>query len=157
MTDLIAYDATDPGNIPADAAVILYYGDGKYEWTSDSLARFPKARRRAITVEGDPACNIADVEHGDMKPSDVPAFLAAWWQEHPGGSRGTVYCTRSTLVAVQAICAGREFNVWLATLDGSQPRSIDPPGTLVAVQYAGGVTAEYDTSIVWDRSWPRRP
>lgn len=156
-TDLYAYDSTRPSLIPAEAGVILYYADGKYEWTSEDLARFPKARRRAITVEADPAANILDVESGDARPSDVPAFLRAWRHLHPEGECGTVYCSRSTLIAVQAICTVLCYNVWLATLDGSKPRSIDGGGTLVAVQFAGGNMAEYDLSVVWDRSWPRRP
>ena len=161
MTDLLAYDSTQPSLIPADAKVILYYCDGKYRWTGEDLARFPDARRRAITVEGNPAANIADVESGDMRPDDVPAFLRAWRHEHPHGEPGTVYCSRTTLIAVRTILARAgfnylEWNCWLSTLDGSKPREAEYGGKpLVAVQYAGGPDAEYDTSVVWDRSWPR--
>jgi hypothetical protein len=161
MTDLIAYDSTRPALIPADAAGILVYGDGKFEWTAEDLARFPKARRRSITVTGDPSCNILDVENGDARPSDVPNFLRAWKHEHPHGEDGTIYCSRDTLAEVQLSLypIGLTFNLWLATLDGSQPRTIENPATsrLVAVQYAGGPDADYDVSVVYDRSWLRRP
>ena len=46
-SQLLAYDSTRPELIPADAAVVLYYGDGRYAWTAEDLKRFPAARRRA--------------------------------------------------------------------------------------------------------------
>ena len=161
-SQLLAYDSTRPELIPADAAVVLYYGDGRYAWTAEDLKRFPAARRRAITVLGDPACNIADVENGDMKPGDVPNHLRGWRHDHPGGEPGSVYCNRSTLPTVQAVCAHAgigplDWNLWLSTLDGSRPVSVEGGGRLVAVQDQGGIDADYDVSVVWDRSWPRRP
>jgi hypothetical protein len=161
MTDLLAYDSTRPALIPDSAMVVLYYGDGRYAWTGDDLKRFPAARRRAITVLGDPACNVADVENGDMRPGDVPNHLREWRHDHPGGEPGTVYCNRSTLPTVQAVCEKAsigpgDWNLWLATLDGSKPRTVEGGGRLVAVQYQGGLDADYDVSLVLDRSWPRR-
>jgi hypothetical protein len=154
MGDLLAYDSTRPELIPATAPVILYYADGRYKWSGEQLARFPDARVRAITVEGDPVCDIIDVESGDCTPGDVPNFLRA--RLDMGVATGTVYCNRSTLATVQLMAGSLPFNLWLATLDGSKPNAVTGPGRLVAVQYAGGEDAEYDTSIVWDRSWPRR-
>jgi hypothetical protein len=154
MSEFLAYDSAQPDRIPRDAQVVLYYADGRYEWTGAQLDLFPKARVRAITVLGDPECNIIDVESGDCTPLDVPQFLDA-----RAGMRvdtGTVYCSRSTLPGVQAMAGDRAFNVWLATLDGSKPVTVAGRGRLVAVQFAGGPDAEYDTSVVWDRSWPRR-
>lgn len=152
---LLAFDSIQPESIPAEAAGILYYADGRYAWTAEHLARFPSARRRAITVLGDPVCNVADVETGDLRPGDCLNFLRAWRHEHPAGEPGTIYCSRDTLPAVQALVGDREpFNVWLATLDGSKPRVIDGPGELVAVQYSGELS--YDVSAVWNRSWLRR-
>jgi hypothetical protein len=155
LSDLLAYDSTRPELIPASAPVVLYYADGAYKWTAEALARFPDARIRAITVEGDPVCDIIDVESGDCTPGDVLNFLRA--RHENGLATGTVYCDRSTLGLVNAAVAKvLPFNAWLATLDGSKPTTCEGPGRLVAVQFAGGPDADYDTSVVWDRSWPRR-
>jgi hypothetical protein len=152
-----AYDSTQPWLIPLEAPAVLIYADGLYKWSEASVKRLAHCRYRHITVLGDPAANICDVETGDVRPAQAPEFLRGWRNLHPTGSPGTIYCNRSTLPAVQAACQGLEFNVWLATLDGSRPLSIAPPGRLVAVQYQGGAAAPYDLSVVWDESWPLRP
>lgn len=155
---LLGYDSIEPGLIPADAAVIFPYADGPHAWTAEDLARFPRARRRSITIEGDPACNIADIENGDMRPADAPRFLEGWREEHPLAGPGTIYCNRDTLIEVQAVLGAAkisEWNLWLATLDGSRPRTVTGGGRLVAVQYDDHIG--YDLSVIWDRSWPRRP
>ena len=153
MSYRLAYDGTRPELIPAHAEGIMYYADGDFAWTKEDLARFPKARRRAITVLNNPHANIADVEKGNMVPSDCPGFLAAWRHEHARGLPGTIYCSRDTLAEVQAVCHGLEYSVWLATLDGTIPTSIKGGGTLVAVQYEGGLTAEYDVSALLNDTW----
>lgn len=151
---LTGYDSTRPGLIPAGAECFFYYCDGNFRWSDESIARFPHAKRRAITVLGNPTANIADVEKGNMTPEDVPGFLRGWREHHPDGYPGTVYCSRSTLVQVQLWCKGMEFGVWLATLDGSIPTHITGGGTLLAVQYEGGPTAPYDVTRVLDEDWP---
>lgn len=158
---LIGYDSTRPELIPADALVVFPYGDGDYRWTHEQLARFPNARRRSITVLGDPACGIADVETGDMRPGDVPGYLRD--RKAEGGSPGCVYCDRSTVEPVQAIVAKAgilpsEWFIFISTLDGTliTPEQHLGGGVLVACQNEGGPDADYDKSRVWRRSWPIR-
>jgi hypothetical protein len=163
LVPLYGFDSTEPAAIPADAAVIFPYGDGLYAWTAAEVERFPRARRRYITVTGDPACNIFDVEHGDGTPADAPDFLQEWRDEH--GGPGCIYCNRSTLPAVQRHChaAGLAHDSWrlfLSTLDGTliRPGAIRGGGVFVAVQLdtITSPRGAYDRSRVWARSWPRR-
>ena len=157
MTDLLAYDSARPELIPASAAAILPYADGLFAWPLDQVARFPRAARRYITVEADARiASIGDVESGDMAPEDAPDFIDERRARFPG-PRPAIYCNRSTLPAVQSHCGDREYDVWLATLDGSIPASITGGGRLVAVQFEGGGQAPFDVSKVLDPAWLRNP
>lgn len=150
---LIAYDSAQPRLIPAAAAAILPYADGKFAWPLAQIARFPHARRRYITVLGNARiASIGDVENGNISPAGAPDFIDDRRAFFPG-PRPTIYCNRATLPDVQSHCQGREYNVWLATLDGTVPTSITGGGHLVAVQYKGGPTAPYDETEVLDPAW----
>jgi hypothetical protein len=152
---LHAYDSAHPEHIPAAAAAILPYADGRYRWPLEQVARFPDARRRYITVAGNAAiASVADVEAGDLAPGEAPAFIRARRILFPR-TRPTIYCNRSTLPLVQEACAGLDYNVWLATLDGDKPTAITGGGRLVAVQFEGGPDAGYDVSVVYDEHWLR--
>lgn len=61
-----------------------------------------------------------------------------------------IYCSRSTVGAVQAELQGVSWFLFLATLDGTRPKSWDGKPT-IAVQYWGGGNAPYDLSWWWDR------
>lgn len=155
MTDFLAYDATNPGNIPATAAGILPYADGQFRWSVPEVARFPKARRRYITVLGNAAvASIADVEKFDLTPGAARGFVIGRRCLFPG-TRPTIYCSRDTLPAVQESCHGLEFDVWLATLDGTVPASITGAGRLVGVQYEGGEDSPFDVTKVLVSDWLR--
>lgn len=152
---LLGYDSARPDLIPKDAQVVFPYADGNYAWADQREELFPQARYRLITVFGNAAiASIADVEVGnpDLWPPDkARAFVIA---RHDSGHRATIYCNRGDLPGVQQACNGLDYDVWLATLDGSQPTSIEGGGRLVAVQYQGGEDAPYDVSVIWDETWP---
>lgn len=146
------YDSTRPDLIPASAPAVLIYADGLFKWSHADKARFPHARHRAISVLNNPSiAAVLDVELGDATPQDAPEFIKK------RGGDACIYCNRATLPAVQKACAGLDYRVWLATLDGSKPTSIRGGGKLVAVQYQGGQQAHFDVSVVYEPDWLRPP
>ena len=64
------------------------------------------------------------------------------------GKRARVYSDLSNLPTVRSELDGLDYLVWLATLDGNKLSANYTPG-LWGVQFAGGPTAEYDTSILY--------
>jgi hypothetical protein len=140
------YDSTDPGKIPAHSRACLYY-DGVYAATTIQAARFEAVRW--ITVYGNYSdCGIADYEeHNPVY--DLPGALRGFVEGRlASGHRARVYCNRANLPKVRAQLEGLDYLVWLATLDGDKLSPGATPG-LWAVQYAGGVDADYDTSILY--------
>jgi len=140
------YDSTQPDLIPEGTYACLYY-DGDYAATAEQAKRF--AAVRWITILGDYAnCGIADFEQGNPVFSQ-PGALRAFVQGRMNmGKRARVYSDLSNLPAVRSELDGLDYLVWLATLDGNQLSPNYTPG-LWGVQYAGGPTAEYDTSILY--------
>jgi hypothetical protein len=140
------YDSTRPDLIPADTAACLYY-DGLYAATPEQAKRFRAVRW--ITVLGDYRnCGIADFESGN-EVYDKAGALREYVQGRVNmGARARVYCDRSNLELVRADLKGLNYLVWIGTLDGNKLSPDWTPG-LWAVQYAGGETAAYDTSILY--------
>jgi hypothetical protein len=140
------YDSTQPELIPAGSHACLYY-DGDYAATAEQAKRF--AATRWITVLGDYAnCGIADYEAGNEVYAQ-PGALRAWVEgRHKMNVRARVYCDRANLAAVRSHLEGLEYLVWISTLDGDKLSASYTPG-LWGVQYAGGVTASYDTSVLY--------
>ena len=140
------YDSTQPGKIPAGAHACLYY-DGDYKATAEQAKRF--AATRWITVTGDyKNCGIADFEAGNSvfsKPGALRAFVAG---RDEMKARARVYCDQSNLPKVRAELEGLDYLVWLGTLDGNKLSAGYTPG-LWAVQFAGGMKADYDTSVLY--------
>lgn len=146
MTTLF-YDAVTPANIPAGSDACLYY-DGDYAATPEDAKRFKQVRW--ITVLGDfYDCGIADYEAGNEVYSQ-PGALRDWVQGRiQAGHRARVYCNRASLPIVRTLLSGIDtYQVWVSTLDGDH---LNPTWTagLWAVQYAGGPTAAYDTSVLY--------
>jgi hypothetical protein len=182
---LIAYDSTTPAEIPAGAAAVLPYLDGRYAWSASHLTRFPHAKSRLITVLGDPAAGICDVERGDVPAAApaVPDHVAAAATAATGGRQdqaaamafkavtargyieerattkarwpGIIYCNRSTLSVVQQHCAGLQYGVLLATLDGDRPRYYSG-AWIVGIQYKN-VPGKYDMSEIYEVDWLLNP
>jgi hypothetical protein len=140
------YDSTQPDLIPEDTYAALYY-DGDYAATPEQAKRF--AAVRWITILGDYAnCGIADFEQGNPVYSQ-PGALRAFVQGRMNmGKRARVYSDLSNLPTVRSELDGLDYLVWLATLDGNKLSPNYTPG-LWGVQFAGGPTADYDTSILY--------
>jgi hypothetical protein len=147
---LTAYDSVNPELIPSAAQAVFPYADGDFAWSN---ARFPKAKYRYITVTGEPAVDICDVEPGCVWP---PQRARAWAQaRHDANKDITVYCNRANFQAVKIALSGFTWGLFLATLDGSTP-TIYENMPLRAVQYT---TREglYDESLVYDEAWLLTP
>jgi hypothetical protein len=140
------YDSTRPAEIPAGSHACLYY-DGDYAASPAQAKRF--AATRWITVLGDYRnCGIADFEAGNevySKPGALRAFVEG---RKSMNVRARVYCDLSNLQTVRSELAGLAYLVWLSTLDGNKLSADYTPG-LWGVQFAGGPTAAYDTSVLY--------
>lgn len=143
MTDF--HDSARWGLIPKAAPAALYY-DGRYAAPASAASQFPRVRW--ITVTGDwQHAGIIDYEYGE--PDYRPVALRAWAEgriQH--NMRARVYCNRSTLPAAQAAVKGLPVEWWVSTLDGDKLSAGFVPG-LWAVQYEGGMTAQFDTSVLY--------
>jgi hypothetical protein len=140
------YDSTQPELMPAGSHACLYY-DGDYAATTAQAKRFAAARW--ITVIGDYRnCGIADFEAGNEVFSKSGALRSFVQGRINMGTRARVYTDLSNLPKVRSECEGLNYLVWLATLDGNKLNKNYTPG-LWGVQYAGGVDANYDTSVLY--------
>jgi hypothetical protein len=162
MTNRIMYDAVTPANIPDNAppgTIIAVYRNGRY--AADPAAvetRFPASKYAGIWIDvnsTDPAnSQVLDVETGDATPADAPGWIKARLAAVPR-ALPTVYCNRSTIAAVILACdaAGLRLGIhywfWISTLDGT----LYEADGVVACQDQGGVTAPYDTSVVYADWW----
>jgi hypothetical protein len=140
------YDSTQPELIPEGTHACLYY-DGDYAATAEQAKRFSAVRW--ITVLGDYAnCGIADFEQGNAVFSQPGALRAFVQGRIDMGKRARVYSDLSNLPTVRSELDGLAYLVWLATLDGNKLSADYTPG-LWGVQFAGGPTANYDTSVLY--------
>lgn len=139
------YDSTQPQLIPAGTHACLY-GDGEYAATGFDTRRF--AAVRWITVDGSPGCGIADYEQGNPVFDNAGALRTYVERRTGGGHRARVYSDLSNLPAVRDQLKGLDYLVWLSTLDGNKLSKDWTPG-LWGVQFAGGPTADYDTSVLY--------
>jgi hypothetical protein len=140
------YDSVSPEKIPAGTHACLYF-DGRYAARPEAAKRF--AAVRWITVLGDYRhCGIADYEQGNEVYNRAGALREYVQGRINMGTRARVYCNRSTLPRVRSVLEGLHYLVWIGTLDGNK---LSPNWTsgLWGVQYAGGMTAAYDTSILY--------
>ena len=146
------YDAANPANIPSSARVVGAYPMGEFAWPREAYARFADAIKVLIAVEFDAAglwqhCNVADVERYALGPADARRFIEYRQSIHKPGN--TVYCSASSLPAVQEACKGLAYWVWLADWTG-QPEDIEQAA---AVQYRGNVPPGYDLTAVFSQAW----
>jgi hypothetical protein len=140
------YDSTQPALIPEGAHACLYF-DGDFAATAEQAKRF--AAVRWITVLGNYSnCGIADFEAGNEVFSQSGALRAFVEGRRNMGVRARVYCDRANLATVRSELDGLNYLVWLSTLDGDKLSAGYTPG-LWGVQFAGGLTADYDTSVLY--------
>src|SRR5580658_4402779 len=147
-------DSATPWLIPArfnsPDCLVAPYLDGLYEWQPRQIARFPLAVKVPITVFGDPAAVVADVETGNMGPDQ----FVTWLRERieAGESYHALYSSKDEkpLVDQAVIAAGMSPDIygWWAADPTGAPHQV--PGA-VAVQF--GWWAGWDGSAVWSAAW----
>jgi hypothetical protein len=145
------YDSVDPFAIPADAAIVAGYGDGRYQWTSEGWARFSGVQL-SIVVSALDSGDVLDVEKGDATPAEARDWVLNY--KRPVFTVPTIYCNRTAMADVQRALDGLTYDLWIATLDGNT----DPlswPG-VGAVQHLGSNLSggHFDLSVCNDW-WPR--
>lgn len=96
----------------APAAPIACYINGAFAWSPAQEAMF--ARKIRISVEpGQPSAaryaRVLDVERGDARPADVPAFLAERDKVSPNG---TIYCSLAAVPDVLRVVDVRLSPRW---------------------------------------------
>jgi hypothetical protein len=145
------YDSVNAGSIPRGATMTAGYGNGEFKWTAADWALFPHARHVRIDVNGtDPqGCGVLDVERFDATPAMVPGWIRARRKALPLG-RAVIYCSRSSVPAVQAAAGGLRYSLWVADWTNAPHHA----GDAIAVQYRN--TPGYDLSVVYDDTWHSR-
>ena len=141
---LTMFDAVTVGNLPATARYVALYVDGQYANLPAGKARCPHAEVLTITVTGG-AADCCDCEAGDLTPAQAEAWVAE--RLAAGQYRPCVYANAATWSAgLEAALAkyGSRIRRWTAAYPGA---GATVPAGFDAHQYAGGVTAPYDTSV----------
>lgn len=155
----IGRDSTTAADIPVSGTdVAMGYANGRYAWSQADWIRFGHIVHVSIDVNGSsPSADVLDVETGDATVSQAPS----WARLHNAHSEfpAVIYCSRSVLtplfnaMAANGLQIGRDFKIWIATLDGT--RAVPDMTGVVAVQYAGEsqTGGHYDESIIYDDTW----
>jgi hypothetical protein len=145
---LLMADSATPKDIPDNwTGAVAAYINERYAWPHAQIARFDQVIR--ISVTGDPAearrARVIDVEQFAATPADAARFIRE--RIRLGHHDATVYCSRSRIPEVQAACAGLAFRFWVADWTG-EPHKIHGIDAW-AVQYHGGPSLAFDTSIIY--------
>lgn len=142
------YDGVTARSLPANAAIVAGYVDGRYAWSAADWARFPNALKVEIAVFATTVADILDVEVGnDMTPADWVSWVKLC-RAH--GRNPAIYMNTSTWPQVRnafRVAGVAEPLYWVAAYDGV---AVIPAGA-VGKQYASNNS--YDTSVVVD-NWP---
>jgi hypothetical protein len=149
---IIAYDAANPVHIPASAAAVLPYSDGRYRWSN---ARFPHALFRYYTITGLASADIADFEPGCIWPGSA---LRSWAERRTAAGHPdlTVYVSRDDYPEAVAAMQGFTWHLGLATLDGTKFSSWQGRPVRYC-QFTDRVSLDYDMSEVYDVAWLNHP
>src|SRR5947209_2784972 len=142
------YDSVTAADIPSDAKVVAGYINGRYAWSEADWARFPSAQQVRITItaatnDGD----VLDVEQGDATPDEAPGWIRA--RQAAGLAVPTIYCSRSVLPTVRAVCDGLRYDVWTADYTGV-PHLGDGSAATQYADPAFGSGGHYDVSLCAD-------
>lgn len=143
------YDSITAADIPAGAAMVAGYVDGRFAWSVADWARFPNAVKVRIAVGQNPAnAQVADVESGDYLPWEAVDFVLA---QRAKGIDPTVYVSLSNWAPTQTEFRLRgvpEPHWWIADYDGLR---VIPAGA-VAKQFINppGSGGHFDLSVVAD-------
>lgn len=149
-------DSAEPRYIPGEyndpARLVAPYADGRYRWPAAQLRRFGQAVQVPITVTGDPALPVGDVERGDLTPEGFAVYLAARLDR--GEHWHACYASIDTIPLVRDAVRARGIDPaifgWWAANPTDEPHLY--PGS-VATQFRW-LTGLYDESLVRDRWHP---
>jgi hypothetical protein len=163
VTEIIrVYDAASE-HFPAGAQYAIPYVDGRYAATPEQVKAVPHVRWNTVLggVAAAAKAGVCDFEPGNESFAD-PAALRAWADGRLAmGKLARCYTNFANLaLAAERLSGLGNVRWWLATLDGVQRTAAElagmaaryhvtlDPGRVWAQQYAGGMTAAYDTSIL---------
>lgn len=144
------YDSIVPARMPRDAEAVAGYTSGLWPTFALLAVLFPNAFRVSIAVTAAHDADVLDVESGDARPADVPAWCV---RQRAAGRVPIVYASTSMWPFVKDACrkAGVALPLWWeAHYDG---RAVISPGS-IGKQYKS--TGGIDTSIIAD-TWPGLP
>lgn len=147
-------DSVVPDVLPTNLGLIGGYINGAHsQWPGHAWSRFPHSRHVRINVLGTlTRGNCLDVERFDATPADAPKWYdsVTWCPK----TDLAVYCNRSNVGSVIQAMGNRPWHLWLATLDGSMPTTIDGK-VVTAVQFLGAkqLGMNIDLSAVFDDKW----
>jgi hypothetical protein len=71
----VMYDSIEPGQIPAHASAVAGYVGGKWPDYAQEVKRWPHAQHLSIAVNASEDADCLDVETGDAKPGEAPAWF----------------------------------------------------------------------------------
>lgn len=153
-------DSTTATDIPREGLnLVAGYSNGRFAWTPDDWARFPKIPHVHIDVNGSHPSDsgVLDVETGDATPAGAVPWVAA--RHAVGDPRPVIYCNRSVRPEVvsamnrHGFTLARHYVLWIATLDGT--RTLPDMTGVIAVQFAGEkqTGGHFDESVVYDDTW----
>jgi hypothetical protein len=141
-------DRATPQNIPDswNGAVAAYINE-RYAWPHHQIMRFNQVIRISVTGDPDEAkkARCIDVEQFAATPAEARAFIRE--RIRLGHHDATVYCSRDRVPEVRRACHGLPFRLWVADWTG-QPHRIHGIDAW-AVQYHGGPSLPFDTSIIY--------
>lgn len=145
------FDDVSAGNVPAGGDLYLGYDDGAWPDAAAIAARFPGVTVLRATVNpNDNEGDLGDCETGDMTPQTLVTWIVR--RRTAGHPNPLGYCNASTWPSCkQAFAvAGVPEPPWMIAQydnDPTIPAEWIAMGC-VAKQFAGGITALYDTSVV---------
>jgi acetyl-CoA acetyltransferase len=117
----IMYDSVDLAQIPGDAPAVAGYVGGHWPTYVQLARRFPHARRLSIAVNASEPAETLDVEAGDARPDQAPAWVRQ--QIARGVRRPVVYGAVSQMQEIvnlltQAGLRRQDYRLWSAHFTG---------------------------------------
>lgn len=91
MGNIIMFDATDVGQIPAGPAAVAGYVDGRWVTAPVLAHRFPHARLLTIATSPAHDADCLDIEGGDAAPADAAGWFTR--QRGRGAARPCLYAS----------------------------------------------------------------
>jgi hypothetical protein len=161
------FDSVNIDKIPVTGSQLIgYYLNGNYAVKSvaDVEARFPSQKLIPIDVLGTRTnyARVFDVEKGDIQASQLEQIIANYNQDSPyyeTGGRAVIYCDRTTIASVRVgtgkYLLGRDYYLWVSTLDGTEYTGGTDGVTVSDVVACQTETIDgvYDKSVVYSPLW----